>query len=787
MDKTAIKSFAIWARNKLIDNVTYKASLIGITVDGIKTPLPQSAMGAEFYDIGTQTPYVITGKEIAQRRKLVDIIENKNSSDYKTAFQSVIEEVAYTWFNRLIAIRFMEVNDYLPSHIRVLSSDSTGKTEPDIVTDPFDTDLQFNETERAEISRLKNKNDVDVLFRKLFFKQCNALNECLPMLFEKKDDYSELLLNVSVTDHDGVVYHLIHDISEDDFNVRALDEDGNPVGQVEIIGWMYQYYNTEPKSAAFAKKTKITKEEIPAVTQLFTPDWIVRYMVENSLGRLWTEHLRSNDPSVNEKKTAMQFGWRYYLDEAEQEPVVQDRLNEIYLTGKALRPEDIKCFDPCMGSGHILVYMFEVMMKIYKSAGYSERDAALSILRNNIYGLDIDDRAFQLSYFALLMKARQYNRTVLKSDFACNVYSIQESNDINRKQLKYFGRDLNDFEKNNALNQINALLDAFVDAKEYGSILNIENYDWDLLSRFTEHDSVNGQMDIDAIGIEDTRGKLQELIAIGRVMSRQYDVVVTNPPYMATTSADIKLKRFLENNYSDSKADLYAVFIRKCCKLVREHGTIAMITMQTWMSLPSFQNLREFLIRETTILSLAQLGSHAFNEISGEIVSTAMFVIRNSKLKEYVGTYHNLQCGKSEVEKQRLFLNDKYKYKAKQKNSLKIPNMILTYDVPEFVIDKFVKEKKLSDFVLSKPGMQTSDNDRFLRLWFEVGGENIGRSLTHEEAIDSKYKWFPYNKGIGFRRWYGNNEYVVIVNDINNFTKRTNRGKPVSRSAGQMS
>ena len=460
MNKTAIKNFAIWARNKLIADVSYDARLIGIRSEGIAKPLPQSFGGTQFFDIGTAEPYSISGEAVRQRDKLIEVIQQKEKdTDYKTAYQYVIEEVAYTWFNRLIAIRFMEVNDYLPSHIRVLSSES-GKLEPDLVTTPFDAELPFTAEEEAQIFQLKQDNKLDEVFRILFLKQCNALNEILPALFEKTKNYTELLLSLSVIDQDGVVYHLIHDIPEDDFNIERG-------GQVEIIGWLYQYYNTEPKAAAFAKNGKITKEEIPAVTQLFTPDWIVRYMVENSLGRLWVE----GHPECDLKEN-----WKYYLEEAQQEPEVQVKLSEIRKEYAALNPEDIKLIDPCMGSGHILVYAFDVLMQIYESAGYSQRDAAKSILENNIYGLDIDDRAYQLAYFAVMMKARQYNRRILNGENSCHVYAIQESNSINRAHLKYFGAGMDDIEKNAAKMQLEGLLDTLTDAKEYGSILNVESY-----------------------------------------------------------------------------------------------------------------------------------------------------------------------------------------------------------------------------------------------------------------------------------------------------------------------
>lgn len=408
MDKAVIKKFAIWARNKLIADITYKAGLLGVTANGIKNALPQSTKDAQFYDIGTKQPYVIHGEEINQRKKLIEEINKKAKQlEYKEAFFNVIEEAAYTWFNRLIAVRFMEVNDYIPSHVRVLSSESPNKLEPDIVTAPFDAEMDFSQIETQTIMRMKDENDIDGLFRFLFIKQCNMLNEILPNLFEKTSDYMELLLNVSITDKEGIVYHLIHDIKEEDFNIRNIGEDGKPTGQVEIIGWMYQYYNTELKDDTFAKlkkNIKITKERIPAATQLFTPEWIVRYMVENSIGRIWIEHLKAIDIQTDEKAIAEHFGWNYYLPEAVQEESVNIQLAEIRKEYKDLLPTDIQCIDPCMGSGHILIAMFDVLMDIYISVGYSERDAAFAIVEHNIHGLDIDKRAYQLAYFAVMMR-----------------------------------------------------------------------------------------------------------------------------------------------------------------------------------------------------------------------------------------------------------------------------------------------------------------------------------------------------------------------------------------------
>ena len=530
MDKTSIKNFAIWARNKLIADIGYKASLMGINEDGISEALSQSTISTEFYDIGTDNPYAISTNQIKQRKRLVEVIRKKEAdTDYKTAYKYIIEEVAYTWFNRLIAIRFMEVNDYLPSRMRVLSSVS-GKHEPDIVTNPFEAELELSDDDKEKINTYKSDNNIDELFNLLFIKQCNALNTILPALFEKTDDYTELLLNLSVIDRDGVVYKLVTDIAEDDFNI----EKG---GQVEIIGWLYQYYNSEPKAAAFAKKGKISKEEIPAVTQLFTPDWIVRYMVENSLGRLWVEGHTDEELKAN---------WKYYLEEAAQEAEVKKKLTEIRKEYSKLSPEDIKIIDPCVGSGHILVYAFDVLIQIYESAGYSTRDAAKCILEHNIYGLDIDDRAFQLAYFAIMMKARQYNRRILNGEYKPNIYSIKESNGINREHLNYLGSGCSEDERNKALEQIGILLDTFKDAKEYGSILNVEEFDAELLEKFISQSEPDGQISMHTVGIEETIQELRQIIAVGKLLSDKYHTVVTNPPYAGTSNLSPKLNAYIK-------------------------------------------------------------------------------------------------------------------------------------------------------------------------------------------------------------------------------------------------
>ena len=744
MNKTAIKNFAVWARNKLIAETEYKASLLGITEKGVANALPQSGSGVEYYDVGTKTPYAVTGNALSQRRNLVAKINEKaGEGKYAPAYHFIMEEVAYTWFNRLIAVRFMEVNDYLPSRTRALSS-ADGRQEPQLVTSPFDAVLDFTEDERAQIVALKNENKLDEAFNLLFLKQCNALNASLPMLFEKTADYTELLLNLTFTDKDGVVYHLVNDIAEDDWR-----------DAVQIIGWLYQYYNTEPKDKVFAdlkKNIKINKDTIPAATQLFTPDWIVRYMVENSLGRLWLE----GHPNAE-----LQANWKYYLPEAEQTPEVQAKLKVIRTGYATLQPEDIKVIDPCMGSGHILVYAFDVLMQIYESAGYSQRDAAASILQNNLYGLDIDDRAAQLAYFAVMMKARQYNRRVLNGAFKPRVYSIQESNTLSRVHLKYFGHGMDDMERHTALLQMQGLLDTLTDAKEYGSILNVESYNWELLRRFVASADVGNQISFDSNGLEETKELAALLVEQGEVMAQKYDAVVTNPPYMGLTNTNSSLNDYATAHFSQSKTDLYSIFIEKCSQMIETYRFMAMICQQSWMYLPSFKEQRIEMCNSLNFVNLAQQGARGFDEISGEVVTTVSFVFRKNLIPQYVGCYINLSQGQSECEKEQLFCSGLNRYFTNQESFALIPNQPIAYDISERAASRFQSEKPFIDFAVAKPGLQTSDNERFLRIWPEIDFHKIGFSLNHADATKSDYKWFPYNKGIGFRKWYGNNDYVL--------------------------
>lgn len=740
MNKNAIKKFAIDARNKLIASVTDKAGMLGITPDHCSEAITKGA-DFEVYKTAAGTEVTLNKKQCGQRRKLVDQIHARG-------FEAVVEEVAYTWFNRICAIRFMEVNDYMyPVRVRVLSSEKKStvsglvKNEPDVVTMAPDIDWDFTDKEREEIIDAKMNNRLDDLFRMLFIKQCNLLHEVLPGLFEETEDYTEMLLNISFTNKDDVIRMLVDGIDEKDFNIATVDEDGKAAGQVEIIGWLYQYYNTEPKNKAFAKKTKITKEEVPAVTQLFTPDWIVRYMVENSLGRMWVEG--HPDEELKSK-------WKYYLDEAEQEESVQQELNKIKAEYATLKPEDIKLIDPCMGSGHILVYAFDVFMQIYENAGWSQRDAAQSIIKNNIYGLDIDDRAAQLSYFAVLMKARQYDRRILTRGIEPNVYAVQESNGINRDQLKYFGAGLADTGKNTAVSQMEGLLNALNDAKEYGSLLNVESYDWELLEKFVENTDTESQISFDTYGLDETAEQLKRLIRIGKVMAQKYQVVATNPPYAGTSNLSAKVNNFVKKYYPDSKADLFAVFIERCGEMLKKNGYQAMITQQSWMFLSSYEKLREKLQR-VCIVNMAHLGARAFEEIGGEVVQTASIVLRKMIVDSYVGTYCRLVDKVTQSGKEESFFDIKNRFITNQRNYGKVPGTPFAYWISDKMRDAFANNDTLYGYSISPSQNITGNNSKYVRKFWEIPKYKIG----------GQDDWIFYCKGGGFRRWWGNLEDVV--------------------------
>ena len=694
MNKTAIKNFAIWARNKLIADVSYDARLIGITEEGIAKPLPQSFDGTQFFDIGTAEPYSISGEAVHQRDKLIEVIQQKEKdTDYKTAYQYVIEEVAYTWFNRLIAIRFMEVNDYLPSHIRVLSSES-GKLEPDLVTTPFDAELPFTAEEEAQIFQLKQDNKLDEVFRILFLKQCNALNEILPALFEKTKNYTELLLSLSVTNQDGVVYHLIHDIPEDDFNVIES-------GQIEIVGWLYQYYISQKHEEVvdILDKGTVRKEDVAAATQLFTTDWVVRYMVDNSLGRYWLE--RKPESKLWEK---MEF-------------FAKNKDGSVPTVNEKIEPTELTIFDPCMGSGHILVYAFDLLMDVYEECGYAQRDAAALIVKNNIFGVDIDKRATQLAYFAIMMKARQYDRRFFTRNVTPNLYCAEN----------------------------------YPEGELLGSLIIVDHLE--------EEPVVPEELTLFNMDYEHKKS----IWNLRRVLFQKYTAVCTNPPYLNKYNPE--LKDYVQKQYKDYSGDLFSVFMYRNFDFCTSGGYSAFMTPFVWMFIKTYEKLRDYIIDNKSITTLVQMEYSAYEEAT---VPICTFVLKNRtsdnkslcfKLSDFKGgmevqkikvvqAIKNPECG--------------YFYEASANDFKRIKGHPIAFWASEEMLNAFENYPTISEIAPPKQGLATANNDLYLKLWFEPLFSKIGVGMHNcSEAQKSGYKWFPYNKGGAFRRWYGNRDYVV--------------------------
>lgn len=685
---------------------------------------------------------VLTADEKKQRQALIAEINDKG-------YKQVMEEVAYTWFNRFSALRFMEVNGYLPSHVRVFT-DEENNFKPQIITEAIHLDLDGLDMEK--VYELKDAEKTEELYKYLLIVQCNALNKILPGMFQRIADYTELLLPDNLLREGSVIQQMIELIPEDDWK-----------DAVQIIGWLYQYYNSEKKDDVFAalkKNVKITKENIPAATQLFTPDWIVRYMVENSLGRLWLEghpDVKEQLLPTEEEQSVYAAGnrdpedtkWHYYLEEAEQEPEVQAQLAEIRKEYAALTPDQLKVIDPCSGSGHILAYMFDVLMKIYESYGYTTREAVASIVENNLYGLDIDDRAAQLAYFAVMMKARQYDRRFFSRGIQPHVYAIMESNHVDKFAVDYFCNG--DAKLTTAMDTI---ISELHDAKEYGSILTVTPQDWSALyERFAEiTEDIN-------MSRETALRELLPLVQVAEIMSEKYLVVVTNPPYRGIGDVEVKLQDFVKDKYPDSCSDLSTVFMEKCIRFTTKNGYYAMINIPVWMSLASYSNLRNKMLCNEYIVNMLHLGRGMF----GSDYGTTAFVVANTSLNRYKGFYKKFfeRQGAVETEdaKQKKFFNGTKDYATVQELYLSLPNDIIAYWATKAFADAFESGININTYATVFEGLKTRDKDRFLRFWFEVASK----------------KWKPYAKGGTFRRWYGNNDYVVNWgengDEVRNFKK----------------
>lgn len=685
MNKTAIKNFAGEARVMLINAVTQLAYEFEVTENGTNDPAQESVNGRS-----------LTAAEKNQRSQLIANIR-------QNGFTQTMEEAAYTWFNRFIALRFMEVNNYLPSHTRIFS-DESGNFKPEVLSDA--ANVEIDGLDKELVLELLENQENERLYKYIIITQCNALNKGLPEMFEQIGGWTELLFPRNLLREDSVIAKMITEIPEEDWR-----------DQVQIIGWLYQYYNTEPKDKVFAdlkKNIKISAQAIPAATQLFTPDWIVRYMVENSLGRLWAEgHGKPDDAD-----------WKYYLDEAEQEDPVKAELEKIRAEYKNIQPENIKIIDPCMGSGHILVYAFDVLIDIYRSCGWGERDAAKSILRNNLYGLDIDRRAYQLAYFAVMMKARQYNRRICSPENQPNLANFADVMGADTDMLS---------------GSIRRFAEQFAFADTYGSLMTV-TAPADIDTAFSDF--------MPTFGLN--MRQFDMMMKIYKILSQKYDVVCTNPPYMGGSGMNVKLSEFVKSKFPDSKSDLFACFIEKCGQLAKPHGFYAMITQHAFMFLSSYENLRRKLMLKTTV-NMAHLGARAFDEIGGEVVQTTAFVM-TGHIKDYKGTYARLVDTVGENEKRDLFLSGDKRFAAKQENFSKIPGMPVAYWVSENFIRAFergISIDSISDFTGSQH--ITANNDKYLRLHWEIDANKVGMGK----------KWVYYAKGGDFRKWYGNIELVV--------------------------
>ena len=708
MNKTAIKNFAVWARTNLIDAVKQKAFEYEIKENCDYDSNLEVIAGR-----------LLSNEEKEQRRELIIQIKNKG-------YEQVMEEVAYTWFNRFIALRFMEVNTYLPTRIR-LFTDENGDFKPEILKEALTVEL--DELNREKVLELIEKQDNEGLYKYLLITQCNALNKPLPQMFEKISNYTELLFPKNLLKSDSILARMVNDIPEGDWE------------EIEIIGWLYQYYITDKHEEVVdpLHGKVVSKYDIPAATQLFTTDWVVKYIVDNSLGRYWIE--RNPQSNLSEKL-------QYF---------VKSKKNDITYLDEKVSVESIKVLDPCVGSGHFLSYAFDVLVHIYTEVGYSERDAVQSIIKNNLYGLEIDDRATQLAYFTVMMKGCEYDHRFLKRTVQPNVYSIQETNNINPEYIELFG-DLQPIAQK--------LLDFFKDSKEYGSILQIDISIETLLELKERCNQIlNSDYDnfFDTAKQSGLRTEFMPIINQAIILADKYEIVCTNPPYL--NKMDAKLKKYVTDNYEDYKADLFSVFIYRNFLFCKENGYNGLMTPNVWMFIKSFEKLRLYLINNKSISSLIQMAKGAF--FKEATVDVCSFVLKNSKSSDK-GYYIRLEDYKGDMDVQKekvleaLENNEcKYFFETNNNDFSKIPGSPIAYWVSEKLLNTF-SGIKLGDIAKPRQGLATGCNDYFVRFWYEVSTLNTYLSATsREDAQNSKMKWFPCNKGGSFRKWYGNNDYVV--------------------------
>ncbi|MCM3128123.1 BREX-1 system adenine-specific DNA-methyltransferase PglX [Paenibacillus sp. MER 78] len=732
MNKTALKNFATNARKELIEKVKAKAFRIGITEESIKKAQFESSDA--IYIDGKQ----LSATEKKQREKLIFRIK-------EIGYQQVVEEISYTWFNRFTALRFMEVNNYLPTKVRVLSSSNADSSEPDIIKEALTVEL---DVDKELVYDLKINNKTEELFKYLVIKQCNSLNKILPFMFETIDDYKEILFPDGVLAKDSFLWEMT--------DVTVIPE--SDWKQVEIVGWLYQFYIADEKDRVFKAKNKYKSEEIPFATQLFTPDWIVKYMVQNSLGRYWIESHPENRNLIE--------NWNFYLETLDRE--YESKGNMTHYINNELRVEEMKCFDPAMGSGHILVYMFDVLYEIYSMSGYMEREIPRLIIENNLFGLDIDDRAYQLACFSIVMKAMQYYprffRSIEKEGLKLNLASIQETNSFKEQDVAYIAGE----GQGENFDKTVDLIEQFKNAKTFGSLIKITAYDREFLEERLVQIRTNPVNDI---FMEESRVKAEYLLPLllkqAEIMFKVYDVVVTNPPYMGSRYMNEDLSTFLKREYPNSKSDTFASFM-EIDHYLKPNSMLSMINQHSWMFLSSFENLRKKVINNKTIYSMLHLGTRAFEEIGGEVVQTTAFVLRNSLDENFKGQYVRLVEFQDSKEKMLKTIEAvenpsvNYRFTANINGFNKIPGDPIAYWVSAKVKDIFHRNSRLRDLAEPKQGLATADNNRFLRQWNEISFDRITFNMANiEEALSVKGKWFPYNKGGEFRKWFGNNYFVV--------------------------
>lgn len=723
MNKIALKNFAISARRELLQRVELQARKVGITSESIQKAQFESS-DAIFID-GKQ----LSEKERVQRNKLITRIGD-------IGFDRVMEETAYTWFNRFTALRFMEVNDYLPTKVRVLSSINPESTEPDMLKEALSLDLDLD---KEYIYELKMANNNEELFKYLIIKHCNDLNRYMPFMFETIDDYTEILFPEGLLATDSCIRRMT--------NIDVIPESNWE--KIEVIGWLYQYYIAEEKDRVFKAKKKYKAEEIPFATQLFTPDWIVQYMVQNSLGRYWVEANPGHKDLVDD--------WDFYLKNTEEgfEEKIVPYIN------KELKVEEIKCFDPAMGSGHILVYMFDVLYEIYSKSGYMKREIPRLIIENNLFGLDIDDRAYQLASFSVVMKAVEYNKRFLRSiereGLTLNLASIQETNTLTEEDVQYLANGSNE-----NLDETRAFIEQFQDAKTIGSLIKIAKSDTRHLQQRLEAIQTTPVKDLFEVEQrEKVLTLLPKLIKQAQIMSLEFDVLVTNPPYMGSGSMNKELGDYLKKHYPNSKADLFASFM-EIDHYLKLNAFYASINQHAWMFLSSYEKLRENVVKNKIIESMLHLGPRAFEEIGGEVVQSTTFVLRNNSKQSNVGIYVRLTKENTAIEKKEATLEAvrdpsvPYRYSFDQENFSEIPGSPIVYWASDVVMNLLSSNQTIGNSYEVGSGLSTGDNSRFLRFHWEVSRNKISEDGTSTEA-----KWFLFQKGGEFRRWYGNLLYVV--------------------------